>query len=142
MESDSRMPSGQWSGFYLEKHQPKRGWMHLYFAFNDGKIKAEGTDYVGPWVAEGQYDLTNLRCNWLKHYVAKHSVAYRGQISEKGIMGEWSVSLLSGQFHVWPKSLTVFDELYLSEDLKMAPQTPLPGVHPRGKPEFDLTSFD
>ncbi len=70
------------------------------------------------------------------------SVAYRGQISEKGIMGEWSVSLLSGQFHVWPKSLTVFDELYLSEDLKMAPQTPLPGVHPRGKPEFDLTSFD
>jgi len=39
MESDNRLPTGEWNGFYLENHQPNRGWMHLYMSFSDGKIR-------------------------------------------------------------------------------------------------------
>ena len=55
MNNNSHFISGEWSGFYIETHRPGRGWMHLYLAFEDGKIRGEGTDYVGPWVATGQY---------------------------------------------------------------------------------------
>ena len=30
--------------------------MHLYMTFADGKIKGEGTDYVGPWISSGEYE--------------------------------------------------------------------------------------
>ena len=48
--------SGTWNGFYVEKHNENRGWMHLYMDFQEGKIKGEGTDYVGPWTLEGSFD--------------------------------------------------------------------------------------
>ena len=40
--------TGEWNGFYLEKHNDNRGWMHLYLEIQDQTIKGEGTDYVGP----------------------------------------------------------------------------------------------
>jgi len=117
MESDNRLPTGEWNGFYLENHQPNRGWMHLYMSFSDGKIKGEGTDYVGPWVASGEYDLVTGICSWVKQYLGKHTVTYSGMISDKGIMGQWNISFMTGEFHIWPKGMSMLDEHYMAEDL-------------------------
>lgn len=117
MEADNRLPSGEWNGFYLEKHQPKKGWMHLFMTFEEGEIKAEGTDYVGPWVAQGKYDLETGDCRWVKQYLKKHQVHYSGTVSANGIMGRWTIPPLSGEFHIWPKSMTELNEMYLTQDM-------------------------
>lgn len=117
MESDNRLPTGEWNGFYLENHQPRRGWMHLYMTFADGKIKGEGTDYVGPWISSGEYDLETGLCSWVKQYVGKHQVVYSGKIGENGIMGQWEISFITGEFHIWPKSMNNLNELYMADDL-------------------------
>ena len=117
MESDRRLPTGQWNGFYLESHNPRRGWMHLYLSFADGKMKGEGTDYVGPWLANGDYDLAAGTCSWIKQYLGQHEVIYRGTIGENGIMGQWKIEFLTGEFHIWPVSMSHLNELYMEDDL-------------------------
>ena len=117
METDQRLPSGEWNGFYIENHVDKRGWMHLYMTFQDGEIKGEGTDYVGPWLATGNYELETGKCQWTKQYLRKHKVIYSGQISENGIQGNWDLSFLKGPFHIWPKGMGFLNELYLKNEL-------------------------
>ena len=90
--------------------------MHLYLAFEDGQIRGEGTDYVGPWVAKGQYDEASKKCGWTKQYVGKHSVRYVGICNENGIQGEWQI-FSKGPFHIWPRSHGRFNELYLRDEL-------------------------
>lgn len=109
--------SGEWSGFYLEHHRSERGWMHLYLAFEDGKIRGEGTDYVGPWVANGTYDESSGQCNWVKKYVGKHNVNYSGVCGENGIQGNWQI-LSKGKFHIWPRNHPQYNELYLRDELE------------------------
>ena len=111
--------SGTWNGFYLEKHNENRGWMHLYLDFSDGKVKGEGTDYVGPWVLEGTYDENSGDCTWVKQYMGRHRVTYTGKLGENGITGTWAIKgLLTGPFHIWPKQMTHFNEMYMTEDLE------------------------
>jgi hypothetical protein len=124
MESDNRLPTGEWNGFYLERGNSKRGWMHLYMSFTDGKIKGEGTDYVGPWVANGEYDLETGACAWVKQYLQKHQVHYTGQLGENGIMGHWNIGHVVGEFHIWPRGMSNLNELYLADDL----QEPAPTI--------------
>ena len=87
MQKEPALPSGEWNGFYFEKHRPQRSWMHLYLEFKNDQIRGEGTDYVGPWHAEGRYDLDTSRCEWVKQYVGKHQVFYRGDFGSQGILG-------------------------------------------------------
>lgn len=118
-EPDKRLPSGEWSGFYIESRQPQRGWMHLYLNFAHGKIEGEGTDYVGPWVIHGTYDLRNGVCQWTKQYQGRHRVVYEGKITEDGIQGLWNISHFnSGPFHVWPRQRTDLQSLYMKDDLE------------------------
>ena len=98
MESDNRLPSGQWNGFFIESHHPRRGWMHLYLSFADGETKGEGTDYIGPWVSLGDYDTSSGRCTWLKRYIGKHDVFYAGNCSENGILGQWEIGGRNSHF--------------------------------------------
>ncbi len=135
METDQRLPTGEWNGFYLERHQPKRGWMHLYLTFDKGIIRGEGTDYVGPWISQGKYDLDSGVCHWEKRYLGKHSVIYSGRVSDQGIQGQWEIAFLSGPFHIWPKGLNQYDEMYLHEDLTQ----PAPSV--LLQPVRDFVSF-
>ena len=132
METDSRLPSGEWNGFYLEG-RPQRGWMHLYMTFDEGRIKGEGTDYVGPWTATGSYDTQTGVCSWVKDYVGQHNVNYFGQITEKGILGEWSI-VTSGTFHIWPRGRNEMNELYLKQDLEEPVGPTSPQVSPVMKP--------
>ena len=91
--------------------------MHLYLAFESGRIRGEGTDYVGPWVAEGSYDLKSRQCQWNKQYLGKHNVLYQGLIGDTGIQGNWEITFVSGPFHIWPKRMNHLNEMYLQEDL-------------------------
>ena len=90
----------------------------MYLEFADGRINGEGTDYVGPWVATGSYDLETGLCSWNKRYLGLHSVDYAGKISSDGIRGDWSIrNASSGPFHIWPRGMNNTNELYLRENL-------------------------
>ena len=119
---ESNFVSGEWNGFYIERHRPDRGWMHLYLTFENGQIRGEGTDYVGPWVAKGTYDESSKQCNWTKQYVGKHAVQYSGTCSENGIQGQWQI-FSAGPFHIWPKSHGHFNELYLRDELDFSDES-------------------
>ncbi len=111
--------TGEWNGFYIEKHHENRGWMHLYLEFDENQIKGEGTDYVGPWVLRGSYDSDSSECEWVKQYMGRHKVTYRGKLTSNGIVGEWVIAgLLRGPFHIWPKRMTHLNEMYMTEDLE------------------------
>jgi hypothetical protein len=137
MEQDSRFPTGEWNGFYLENHRSQRGWMHLYLEFKDGLIRGEGTDYVGPWTAAGTYDATSGTCQWTKQYVGKHKVEYDGRCSSNGILGQWRIVVNSGNFHIWPKENGELTELYLREDLSQLP----PSIQLGAVPTEEFGSF-
>ena len=122
-ESDNRLPSGEWSGFYLEDHQPRRGWMHLYINFQEQKIHGEGTDYVGPWVIQGSYDVENSVCQWTKQYQGKHRVLYEGKITANGIQGVWNIRGWNrGPFHIWPSNRLDLQNLYMKDELEAEQQ--------------------
>lgn len=118
-ESDNRLPTGEWNGFYLESHRSGRGWMSMYLAFADGRINGEGTDYVGPWVATGSYDLDTGLCSWVKRYLGMHTVSYSGKVSGDGIRGDWQLKSASGPFHIWPRGMNNNNELYLKHDMDL-----------------------
>ena len=118
-EPVSSLPSGEWTGFYIEPQNPTRSWMHLYLEFLEGKIKGEGTDYVGPWHLSGTFSAESATCQWTKHYVGKHSVDYGGQVSENGILGSWEIGDWGrGPFHIWPRNRTDLQEMYMADDLR------------------------
>ncbi len=129
--------SGEWTGFFLEKHHGKRAWMHLYLEFDPsgkpvGVIKGEGTDYVGPWNLHGWFQPDSTACEWTKQYVGKHRVHYAGQCGEKGIVGTWNIGSgwLTGPFHIWPRAWGDLDEAYLSEELRNSvPTEGRPRIH-------------
>jgi hypothetical protein len=111
--------SGNWTGFYLEPHNPQRGWMHLYLEFADnGAIAGEGTDYVGPWQASGTFEADSGRVEWTKLYLGKHKVRYQGVLTDQGIVGDWTISSwLAGKFHIWPVQRGDIQAAYLADDL-------------------------
>ncbi len=129
--------SGEWNGFYREPHRSQCGWMHLYIVFEDGTIRAEGTDYVGPWIARGSYCTESLLCEWTKHYMGKHTVRYRGKAGEDGIMGHWSLTFSDGPFHIWPRFRGELMQKYLIADSRRdlastgAPVTARPQSDPK-----------
>jgi hypothetical protein len=130
--ADPRLPTGEWRGFYLESHNPNRGWMSLYLQFDNGRLKGEGTDYVGPWTATGTF--TAERCQWIKRYVGKHQVEYDGQVTANGIVGQWQIGgLTEGPFHIWPRGFHQLERHYLEQPLTHSFGADR-GVPPRGKP--------
>jgi hypothetical protein len=110
-------PSGLWTGFFLEKHHPQKGWMHLHLQFRQSEILGEGTDYVGPWQITGNFSAESSICIWTKKYLGKHSVRYQGQFGDTGIVGKWDISgMVSGEFHIWPAEFTEIQEMYLRQE--------------------------
>jgi hypothetical protein len=113
LETDSRFPSGEWVGFFLQPTvSPGRKRMNLCLAFQNGAFTGEGKDGVGEFVIKGRYDLKSGEVTFHKHYVRQHSVFYRGFNEGKGIWGTWEISGRSqsyafdrGGFHIWPKGM-------------------------------------
>ena len=115
MTGSPEFHSGNWTGFYLESHRPEPGWMHLYLTCDgEGLIRGEGIDYVGPWSLAGTWDRKSQRCQWVKSYVGKHRVEYRGMLGADGIDGSWRIEpFLSGRFRIWPEYRSDLTDAFL-----------------------------
>ena len=109
MESDPRFPSGPWTGFFTDRRKPGKNPMTLRLDFELGRVTGSGTDYVGRFTVAGAYNLADGECKFLKQYVGKHAVEYRGFNEGKGIWGTWELHHLgltwTGGFHIWPEAM-------------------------------------
>jgi hypothetical protein len=116
LEHDPRFPSGAWTGFYLQQIRPGRNKTDTVITWSSGKFTGSGKDRVGPYTVNGTYDLATGRCEWIKQYLGKHSVAYRGINDGHGIWGVWEIRALGGLFvdrggfHLWPEGTDVSEE--------------------------------
>lgn len=107
-ETDPRFPSGPWIGFWLQKLLPPgKHQTELHLTFHAGQMKGEGRDCIGKFIIQGTYTLADGRCQWIKRYLGRHAVSYRGFNEGKGIWGVWEISSdrLQGGFHIWPKGM-------------------------------------
>ena len=123
----NELPAGEWTGFYTEFHRPERSWMNLFLQTQGHVLKAEGTDYVGPWTAQGDYDPDSGEAQWVKNYIGKHQVSYQGTYRNGCISGTWQIGFIEGPFTIWPKSMAHFTELYLKKDLEQSQANRDPG---------------
>ena len=111
LETDSRFPSGEWVGFYLQPSVSRdRCRMNLCLTFQSGTFTGEGKDGVGEFMIRGRYDLKTGEVTFHKHYLRQHSVFYRGWNERKGIWGTWEIGLRADGldkdgFHIWPKGM-------------------------------------
>ncbi|VTS08426.1 hypothetical protein [Tuwongella immobilis] len=121
-ESDPRFPSGRWVGFFLQKQLPGKHQMELLLTFANGRIRGEGRDLVGEFTINGIYELADGTCRWMKHYLGKHSVHYRGFNEGKGIWGTWQLETMgerwTGGFHIWPEGMAAPDGSTLAESIE------------------------
>lgn len=103
-ETHPLFPSGQWEGFYIYSFGPDAAQhkMDVSLNFQNNFIKGGGSDDVGAFSWEGNYDKENLSCRMIKKY-ATHSVTYQGHVDENGIWGSWMMPFMKGGFHIWPK---------------------------------------
>jgi hypothetical protein len=115
-ETDSRFPSGPWTGFFQQSWLPGRHTTDADLSFEGGRLWGSGRDWVGPYTVEGHYDTADGRCRWTKHYLGKHSVTYSGCNEGKGIWGVWEIRAFfglyidRGLFHLWPRGQDPGDE--------------------------------
>ncbi len=108
-ETDSRFPSGNWVGFFIDKRIPGKHWMELRLTFMQGQMTGEGRDWVGNFTINGIYEVSDGSCQFIKQYLGKHAVSYRGYNEGRGIWGSWKVTFAgvtcTGGFHIWPEGM-------------------------------------
>ncbi len=110
-ESDPRFPTGPWTGFFTQPVIPGRHLMELHLSFRNGTMSGEGRDWVGRFVITGRYTLADGSCHWIKRYLGKHDVFYKGYNEGKGIWGRWEIPATqltaqqTGGFYIWPEGM-------------------------------------
>src|SRR5262245_4706843 len=107
-ETDSRFPSGEWVGFYLQQTPAgNKHPMDLALTFREGRLIGQGRDIIAKFDIRGRYDTKTDEVTFHKHYLGLHSVLYHGWNEGKGIWGKWEIASnnLKGGFHIWPKGM-------------------------------------
>ena len=95
--------------------------MELVLTFNQGSMVGSGRDRYGAFSIDGAYQLSDGLCVWVKQYIGKHSLHYRGYNEGKGIWGTWEWSGETGWhggFHIWPVAMGNPTQLRLAEELE------------------------
>jgi hypothetical protein len=114
VETDSRFPSGRWTGFFLQAEGPRPGRspMELLLTFRNGTLTGEGRDWVGSFTLRGRYSVADGKCYWDKYYPGRHHIIYQGYNEGKGIWGTWEIPpeqnygfVFRGGFHIWPEGM-------------------------------------
>jgi hypothetical protein len=135
-ETDPRFPSGKWVGFFLDKRLAGRHQMELVLAFAGGRMSGQGRDRVGRFTVEGNYDVADGKCKWVKRYVGRHAVWYKGFNEGKGIWGTWELRdaglTFTGGFHIWPEGMADPTQPRLAEEADV----PIEDVAPEREPEL------
>jgi len=124
LETDTRFPSGPWTGFFLQPAIPGRHLMELHLTFRKGEMTGEGRDRVGAFVIRGMYTLPDGKCHWTKRYLGKHDVFYQGFNEGKGIWGVWEIphdsfGSLRGGFHIWPEGMLDPTQSHLTTEAEL-----------------------
>ena len=107
-ETDERFPSGEWTGFWMQRsmYRGERSWMELLLTFSGGIVRGEGRDRIGEFVLLGTYDLKSAEVVFTKTHPT-HDVFYRGWAElDKGIWGLWKLPHDHDGFHIWPKGIS------------------------------------
>src|SRR5262245_44201683 len=110
-ESDPRLPSGPWTGYFLMPTTgSRRHATSLRLTFANGSMSGDGRDWVGAFTIAGTYDLSDGKCIWTKQYIGKHNVYYSGYNEGQGIWGTWDIPnnlgiAWKGGFHIWPEEM-------------------------------------
>jgi hypothetical protein len=116
-ETDSRFPSGPWTGFFLQSALPGRHLMEMQLTFKNGAFTGEGRDCIGRFSLRGRYATTDGTCYWTKRYLGQHDVFYKGYNEGKGIWGIWQIGASDrGGFHIWPEGMPDPTKPALSEE--------------------------
>src|SRR5215469_11408285 len=102
--SEHEFPSGRWVGYYTYGRGTQKHSMDLMLEFKNGMMTGEGADGIGLFVISGNYSGKNGECVWVKQYVGRHAVDYKGYREGKGIWGNWTLYGGRGGFHIWPLS--------------------------------------
>ena len=127
LETDSRFPSGPWTGFFLQRMLAGRQWMELRLTFAAGRLRGAGRDAIGAFVFTGRYDVRDGTCHWTKRYTARHDVAYSGYNEGQGIWGVWEIPPYDrGGFHIWPVGMP--DPTLRTEHEELQVEQPAPAV--------------
>ncbi|MHB2018873.1 MAG: hypothetical protein ACYCW6_18155 [Candidatus Xenobia bacterium] len=100
-ETDPGFPSGKWVGFYTYR-TPSRHRMDLHLTFSEGHLAGDGVDDIGRFTIHGVYSCETRACTWVKQYIGRHHVDYRGVQQGRIIQGTWSLRTFSGGFMIWP----------------------------------------
>jgi len=133
-ETDPRFPSGKWVGFFLDRRLPGRHPMEAVLAFAGGRMTGEGRDRVGRFTFEGNYDLADGKCKWVKRYVGRHAVRYKGFNEGKGIWGTWELNdagmTFTGGFHIWPEGMPDPTQPVLAEEADVPVEARAPEPEP------------
>jgi hypothetical protein len=76
--SDHQFPFGPWVGFYTDANGTRKYLMDLVLEFKGGKMTGEGADGIGLFIVSGNYSEETGECAWVKQYVGRHAVDYKG----------------------------------------------------------------
>jgi hypothetical protein len=141
-ETDDRFPSGMWRGYFLQPQKPGEHAMELQLVFRGGTIRGEGRDWVGEFTIRGSYSTTDGKCSWIKQYLAKHMVAYKGYGEGRGIWGTWDMYEPGwrGGFQIWPVGHCVGGDSLVVEEEVEAPA--LVGAMAGGMDEDSFSTLD
>lgn len=133
LETDSRFPSGPWTGFFLQPLLPGQHWMELRLTFRAGRLDGEGRDRVGAFRIQGRYSVADGKCSWSKRYLGRHEVLYQGYNEGQGIWGTWEIPTepahnRRGGFHIWPEGMADPTSRRLHEEADVPDEVDEPAV--------------
>ena len=73
-------------------------------------LHQQGVEVVGIFdesQALGRYSVDDGQCHWVKQYIGRHNLFYKGYNEGKGIWGTWELVVpgasATGGFHIWPE---------------------------------------
>jgi hypothetical protein len=108
--------------------------MELTLTFAGGRLTGEGRDRVGKFTVEGNYDVADGKCRWVKRYVGRHAVRYKGFNEGKGIWGTWELhdvgTVFTGGFHIWPEGMADPTQPRLAEEADVPIEVGAPEAAP------------
>jgi hypothetical protein len=95
---------------------------NLVLRFSADWIEGEGTDIIGPFTFQGQFQ-GDASVTLVKQYLGRHQVLYQGQYDGEGtIFGQWSIGAFwRGPFVLQREHQTLAAEESLAEVMEAPP---------------------
>ena len=117
-------PSGAWRGFWQQEGYGRQPMEEFQLVFAGGEVRGRGIDVIGPFTIRGECEADGTIA-FVKQYLAKHAVIYRGQSDGEGsILGTWCIEndifgvVYKGPFLMQPARPVIPNDLPISDITK------------------------